>query len=368
MVEKGIGRREFLGLALSGGLGLLINSCATTITKTEYDKYYEIRVKDFSTDKPSPKKEYPLELRISLLEDLEIYRSENSYHSEEKYREGDYFMSVGGFGVVKTETGKIPQKDRLVRLSQEDESYFLINNRYSWAKVQPDSGGVVKVSLTPNYSSKNKIAINVNDIINEGVVNSILRKATITSAKIMVEGKIIVTRTKEFESDGSKTSLPLDILTIEKYGLEQILSEFLSSGFNSYIKTFTLYLRDIDSRVDLPEVKLKIKGENIPNQPQHNQDFARLFKGDLLKYVESLSIGSQFKDYVKNEEITFVSGDSGKIQIPVYLGAQYSIELIHPKYNFAQEKITFDTRTPNEIPILMSELGTKVRLEILKNK
>lgn len=364
-------RRKFLELGLrtiaATGLELILAGCTTPrIEITNYRCFRTKAIKSlFKTDFPI--KKYPILLEITLVEDLTKSIEKEVYDlfgkvAKKSSRSGESL-------VYKDKTLDQPRKIYL-----EGRTFFFIDGEKE-LYVNSDSSGVVKVVLTPDYKSSNEIPINLNDIVDKEMESTLIQNAKITDAEIAMVNTWQVMESKvTHEAKGittvTRTSLipgvaKIKILTISKRKLEGLLEDLKTKGFNNNIWATKLYLKDIDSRTELSEVKLKIKGEDIPEYRSTKNVFTA-FKGELLENIKGMHIGEHIKDYVGNVERSFISDNEGEIQLPVYLNGTYHIELTHPKYHFVKQTIRFDTQQPKEI--LMSELGTKVRVEILDKK
>ena len=137
---------------------------------------------------------------------------------------------------------------------------------------------------------------------------------------------------------------------INCYSLERSIKDFINSVINTKITSVRFTAEDIDSHASISNPSIKIEG----TPPSEEELLALYFTGEYNAYA------TQFvKDYLRgtHEATTYES-------VTLYYPFSYVLGVIHPRYHFWKKKVYIDG-SKNEYIIRMSELGTKIRGEII---
>lgn len=142
--------------------------------------------------------------------------------------------------------------------------------------------------------------------------------------------------------------------TISPEAVYSAAGSLISKMINDNIKTVTISVKDYDSHaaVNSGTVKARIKAPEVQYLLQP------YFKEPLMDWAEDQI------SYYNNGEVEQTFGDDGQVFLSLYLPSHVEIEVIHPKYFFVKESMSFSLDNTRKT-LYMSEKGQKMRVRIV---
>lgn len=137
---------------------------------------------------------------------------------------------------------------------------------------------------------------------------------------------------------------------INCYSLENSVKDFIDSAINTNIKLVRFIVEDTDSHISISNPNIKIQGTPPTEEELLAPYFTEEYNAYATKFVKSYLRGSH--------EMTSYG------TAMLYYPFSYVVEVVHPKYHFWEKKIYIDG-SKDEYIIRMSELGTKIRTELV---
>ena len=137
---------------------------------------------------------------------------------------------------------------------------------------------------------------------------------------------------------------------INCYSLEKSVKDFIGSAINTNISSVRFVVEDIDSHAPISNPNMKIEG----TPPIEEELLAPYFTEEYNAYATKF-----VKSYLRESHEMTSYGT-----VVLYYPFSYVVEVVHPDYYFWEKKIYIDG-SKDEYIIRISELGTKIRTELL---